>query len=476
MRRSSFARLLVVASVLAVSCTSGGTTDSTNGTSSLIASIVAGNAQSATVGQAVTTHPAVKVTNSAGVAQSGVAVTFSVTAGGGSVSGGSQSTGADGVATVGGWTLGTVAGSNTMSATVTGVSTPVSFTATAVAGAAATLAKVAGDALTSAAGVAVSTKPAAKATDTYGNAVSGVPVTFAVASGGGNVSGTSQTTGADGVATVGGWTLGNTVGANTMTATAAGLAGSPLTFSATAVAGPVASLLKLAGDLQSTQVGTALAIAPSVRAADQFGNLIANQAVNFAVASGGGSVTGGAQTSNASGIATVGSWTLGGVAGINNNTMIATASGVTATFTATATAAFNALQYQGTYNGTWTNTTFASTGTGTANVNVSGSTATVTVNVTGNVLGTGGVTNSVNPGTFTSNGATFTGNVAPMGNIVASINAAGAVTASGTGVPNASIQRWDASGTLTATALNLTFTVTFVSGPPAVGTITLTKP
>jgi hypothetical protein len=73
-------------------------------------------------------------------------------------------------------------------------------------------------------------------TDASGNPVSGIAVTFAVASGGGTATGTSRTTDASGVATVGSWTLGAALGANTLTATATGqgLAGNPATFNATA--------------------------------------------------------------------------------------------------------------------------------------------------------------------------------------------------------------------------------------------------
>ncbi len=326
--------------------------------------------------------------------------------------------------------------------------------------------------------VAVTVKPSVKVTDAFSNPVSGVTVTFAAASGGGSVTGPSQTTGADGTATVGGWTLGTVVGANSVTATAAGLS-TPLTFTATGVVGPIASLVKVAGDNQSATISTALTVPPSVRVADQFGNLIASQAVTFAVTSGGGSVTGGTPSTNASGVATVGSWVLGGTVGTNNNVLTATVPSFSVTFTASALAAFNAAQYAGTYNGTWTNTTFASTGTGSAvvSVNAATSTATVTVNVTGSVLGSGGgVTNSVNPGSYTSNGASFSGNVAPMGNITASLSAAGALVASGVNIPNGAITRWDATGTLTATSLQMSFTVTFSSGTPAVGTITMTKP
>jgi hypothetical protein len=57
-------------------------------------------------------------------------------------------------------------------------------------------------------------------------------VTFAVASGGGSITGANATTNASGVATVGSWTLGATARANTLTATVDGRIGSPVTFTA----------------------------------------------------------------------------------------------------------------------------------------------------------------------------------------------------------------------------------------------------
>ncbi len=82
-----------------------------------------------TAGMAVPTSPAVKVTANSGAAIAGVTVTFAVRSGGGSLTGNTVSTDAGGIATVGSWTLGTVAGQNTMTATVAGL-TPVTFTAT----------------------------------------------------------------------------------------------------------------------------------------------------------------------------------------------------------------------------------------------------------------------------------------------------------------------------------------------------------
>jgi YVTN family beta-propeller protein len=88
------------------------------------------------------------------------------------------------------------------------------------------------------------------------------------------------------------------------------------------------------GNGQSAVVGTAVATKPAVVLKDQFNNLVPNVPVTFLVTSGGGSATGTSALSNGQGIATVGSWTLGDVAG--PNTLRASAPGVTpVTFIAT---------------------------------------------------------------------------------------------------------------------------------------------
>lgn len=93
---------------------------------------VEGNNQQALVGQAVPVAPAVRVTNSAGQPVSGFTVTFVVTGGGGTVSGESQTTDADGIARVGGWTLGSNPGRNTLEAQAGSLNgSPVVFQATA---------------------------------------------------------------------------------------------------------------------------------------------------------------------------------------------------------------------------------------------------------------------------------------------------------------------------------------------------------
>ncbi|HWA14949.1 MAG TPA: leishmanolysin-related zinc metalloendopeptidase, partial [Gemmatimonadales bacterium] len=83
-------------------------------------------------------------------------------------------------------------------------------------------------------GAAVAVRPAVKVTDADGIGVPGVQVVFQVTGGGGALTGGTIVTNATGVATVGSWTMGPSAGANTLTATATGLNGSPVTFTANA--------------------------------------------------------------------------------------------------------------------------------------------------------------------------------------------------------------------------------------------------
>src|SRR5258706_13648192 len=77
--------------------------------------------------------------------------------------------------------------------------------------------------------------------DALGLPVAGVPVSWAVASGGGSISPASSTTNGAGVATAA-RTLGTSAGTQTATASVGGLSGSPVDFSATALAGSATRL------------------------------------------------------------------------------------------------------------------------------------------------------------------------------------------------------------------------------------------
>src|SRR5205085_1448392 len=138
-----------------------------------------------------------------------------------------------------------------------------------------------------------------------------------------------------GVATVGSWTLSATAGSNTLTATSGSLSGSPVTFTARGEARGVGTIAANSPTSQSATAGTAVSAPPSVIVKDANGNPVTGVAVTFAVAPGNGTITGGSQTTNGSGIATVGSWTLSPTAG--SNTLTATSgslSGSPVTFTA----------------------------------------------------------------------------------------------------------------------------------------------
>lgn len=189
-----------------------------------------GDAQTAVVGQAVATPPGVQVATEGGEPLSGIEVQFSVADGGGTITGAGQVTDVKGQATVGSWVLGTTVGANRLQAAVEGLETPVVFDAEAVAGPPASIAAERGDSQSAPVGASVEVPPAVRVADEFGNPAPGVEVSFS-ADAGGTVEPPVVATGADGVAGVDTWTLGE-VGTNSLTASAVGLG--PVTFSASA--------------------------------------------------------------------------------------------------------------------------------------------------------------------------------------------------------------------------------------------------
>ena len=285
-----------------------------------------GDGQAAVAGSEVAVPPSVIALDEFDNGVAGVAVTFEVASGGGSITGASQTTGADGVATVGSWTLGTSAGTNTLLVTAPGIADSVTVTATALTGAAVAMMLEAGDNQIDTVAATLPVAYAVKVVDSFGNGVEGVPVSWSVTGGGGSV-GTSSTTDANGIATTN-RVLGTTVGAHMAEGAVGGLTGSPVEFDATAVAGAPTTLTVTQGDGQTETVGTAVSVAPQVSVTDQFSNPIAGHSVTFAVTAGGGTVDPTSPIFTAAdGTATATSWTLGTGAGTSNNTLTATATG-----------------------------------------------------------------------------------------------------------------------------------------------------
>ena len=276
------------------------------------------------------------------VAQANVSVTATITAGGGTLGGVTLvQTDAAGVATFTDLSLSGNSGGRTLTFSASGVSSATAGV-TIGSGVASHLALQAGAGQTAAAGTAVAVAPSVIVRDASNNPVAGVNVTFAVTSGGGAtvpVSGNTVATDAAGIAALTSWTLGATAGLNTLTASVAGLSGSPVTFTATGTTGAATQMTTTVG-AQTATVNTPVSTDPSVLVTDANNNPVSGVSVTFAVTGGGGSIsspTGNTVVTNASGIAALSSWTMGTTAGANS--IQATAAGLpTVTFTATGTA------------------------------------------------------------------------------------------------------------------------------------------
>jgi adhesin/invasin len=200
----------------------------------------AGDNQSVVGGLPVPIAPAVRVTSNNQPA-AGDTVTFAIAdlvpgPGGAMLTGAVQVTGADGVATVGGWIPGSAGGHFLMASIIGSSATPVTFDATAIQYALVVNA-VAGNGQSAPAGSAVPIAPRVKVLILTAT-MELVPlvdttVTFTVGAGGGSVTGAVTKTDADGMASVGSWTLGVTPGLNTLLVRVSPLNDVQVTFAAT---------------------------------------------------------------------------------------------------------------------------------------------------------------------------------------------------------------------------------------------------
>ncbi len=247
-----------------------GDTTHTTPTDTVAASIAAVGAlnQTGVAGASLPSPIQVVVKNKAGDAIKNKAVAFAVATGGGSVGSASVLTDGAGQASTT-WVLGPSTGTQTATATVAGL-TAVTFTATANAGAAAKIAKVAGDSQSVVAGTAVATIPTVKVTDANGNPVAGALVSFTIGSGGGTVVGSPVNSAADGTAKPTSWTLGKTAGANSLVATSGTFTA---TFTATGIAGAATSVQITSTNPTSLTPGQTTQL--TVAATDANGNAVA---------------------------------------------------------------------------------------------------------------------------------------------------------------------------------------------------------
>jgi hypothetical protein len=294
-------------------------------------SIAAGNNQQAAVGTSLATAPTVLVQDGAHNTVSGATVRFTVITGGGTVLGDTAVTDANGRAMAGEWILGTSPGANTLRATVSGTTLAVTITATAVAGSGVSLRTSGQQGFLALVGQPVTPPPSVLVLDSFNNPAPGVSVTFAVAQGGGSATGTAATTNSSGIAQVGSWTLGPVAGSNLLTARIAG--GPTVSFTAQALtSAPV--LTATSPVTQAGFLSFMVTNVPRVRVTDDLGHPLSGVPVHFAVTGGDGTITGGAATSDASGVASPADWRIGN-SGSSTVTATSGLGALPVTFTAT---------------------------------------------------------------------------------------------------------------------------------------------
>lgn len=436
------------------------------------------NNQSAPAGSAVPVVPQVRVADQYNNPVPGVAVTFAVTAGGGTVVPTTAvQTDNNGVARATSWTLGTALGTNTLRATVAGIATPVLFTATGVAGAPASIVVAPGtpssQGQSAIAGTRVAVAPSVLVRDANNNPVSGVTTRFTIGGGNGKLiaSSTDATgsntlvvvTNSSGIATVFGWKLGD-VGSNTMSVNIPSAASVPaVVFSATGTVGPPKTVTILNQAWATTKYNTVHGGSPSVVVADTVGNPVSNVTIAWTAGNANGTVSGTTTTSttNPSGVAAFpkasASWTAGASIGTQMQ-LVATVQGssptLSTTFTSTIAGDQSAIAIAAGDN--------QSAG---ANSNVATRPAVVVRDASGNPVPGVGVTYTV----ATGGGAV---SATPTGSFVSSV----AITTDSVGV--ARVGAWRLGGTvgtnnntlqaqLTGLAPAVTFTASATAGAPA---------
>jgi len=192
-----------------------------------------GHLQSGVVGTLLPNDLVARVIDGYGNPVPDIAVTFTVTQGGGMVNPSVSITNSQGRASTR-WTLGTVAGTQGVNATIAGVP-PTSFGATALPGPPAQFRMISGDGQAAAVGTPLPAPLIVRVLDSFENGVPGVQVVFTPGPGMGSANPSTALTQTNGNASTV-WTLGPTIGNQTLTASVPGFGFAPLHFSAMAVA------------------------------------------------------------------------------------------------------------------------------------------------------------------------------------------------------------------------------------------------
>ncbi|HWE42842.1 MAG TPA: Ig-like domain-containing protein [Gemmatimonadaceae bacterium] len=315
--------------ILAAGCFPEGATDPLSEAGTMVARAIPPAAS--LVGSPAAPAPSVFVSTNGGKAVAGAPVTFTVTAGNGTISASLVKTDKQGIASVA-WTYGSVPGANVLTATL-GSLPPVTFTVTTTGGGPAEMTKV-NDGQSAPVGEALPQPVSVIVRNASGQPVAGAIVVFTAKSGSTlsapGETGSVVSTDAEGRAqTV--WTMATVPGQDTLTAAVDGLPTS--VFVATAVVGAPAEILTTGGD-QTGTVDLTLATPLGITVRDRYHNAIPGLAVTWAPQAG-GAATPATDMTDASGHSST-QWRLPVTAG--DATLNASAGSLVAVFHATAVA------------------------------------------------------------------------------------------------------------------------------------------
>ena len=176
----------------------------------------------ATVFTQLSPAPSFAVRDVNGTVLQGVPVTVAITAGNGTLTG-APTLSTLGTTSIGSWRLGTTAGSQSVTVSVSGLPTRI-YTVNATPDVATALTLIAGASQTALAGAELPVAPRVRLLDQFGNGVGGQSVVWTVTSGGGTLSGAATvSTDASGFANAPSWTLGRRGGVQELTAANGGI-------------------------------------------------------------------------------------------------------------------------------------------------------------------------------------------------------------------------------------------------------------
>lgn len=141
----------------------------------------------------------------------------------------------------------------------------------------------------------------------------------------------------------------------------------------------------------------------------------------------------------------------------------------------TAVLMFDSANFNGTYTGTWTNTTFASTGAASVTISENSGMLSVAVDLDGNVFGGANPASETFMATINTNDATIGTAVTSTvyGDVTATLGGNGTLTISGINIPG-SVDTFSLTGSIVNGQIQANVTITFDAGGSAAATATLT--